>query len=102
LAENKLEGVSERDLQVAEGKVKGVGVPTDFSTEVDGKKGAGARFEGNNVGDGAAEGGDEGLGDPLEVTDVGDEGKEVATYELLLGIPEAIRSLIDQAKLVRM
>jgi hypothetical protein len=102
LPEKELDGVSERDFQVAEGEVKGVGVAADLGTKVDREEGAGAGFEADDVGDGTAEGGDEGLVDAFEVVNGGDEGKEVAVYKFLLGVPEAMRSLICQAKLVRM
>ena len=100
LCEEEFDRVDERRLYVSKWEVEGVGVATDFSTEMDVGEGAvGGNL--NSVEYVGAEWSDLEIGVVLEVVVVGDVVEEVFDEVLFLQNPELFSTFVDDHVLVR-
>ena len=100
LLKKEFNGVPEGDFQIAEGKMKGMGVRADLRTKGD----RGQDTSGLDVGEvrrGAAKRCDEVQVDRVKIRNCRNEGEEVAIYKLLLGVPNLLVDLVDNGILVR-
>ena len=100
LCEKEFNRVDERGLYVSKWEVEGVGVTTDFGTEVDvGKRAIGSDLDGvEYVG---TEGSDPEIGVVIEVGVAGDVVEEVFDEVLFLQNPELFSTFVDDCVLVR-
>jgi hypothetical protein len=99
LLKKEFNGILEGDFQIAEGKMKGMGVRADLGTKGD----RGQDTSGLDVGEmgcGAVKRCDEVQVDRVKVCDCRNEGEEVAIYKLLLGVPNLLVDLVDNGILV--
>ena len=93
-------GVPEGDFQIAEGKMKGMGVRADLRTKGDRGQDT-SRLDIGEVRRGTAKRGDKVRVDRVKVRNRRNEGEEVVVYKLLLGVPNLLVNLVGDGILVR-
>ena len=100
LCEEEFNRVNEQRLYVSEWEVEGMGVTTDFGTEMDiGERAVGSNLD--SVEYVGAEGGNKEVGLVVEVGVAGDVVEEVFDEVLFLQNPELFSTFIDDCVLVR-
>ena len=94
------DAILEGDFQIPKGKMEGVGVIAEFRAKGNRRQDTGGLYV-SEVGRGASKGSDVMWVDCIEVSDGGNEGKEVPIQKLLLGVPNFLIDLVDDGILMR-